>query len=731
MNFKKHIFTALITASLMMSSCADGLEKPYINEAPFRAAASKALSLSTSSGDCHDCTVTSSSGIYTITTTGTDPYLRSTRTMTAYDAALTVLSFEYQAEKDISSFKLYFCPPEAESTASQSWTLSSTSQWKQVDIDISSYRTDYSWALKTSSFLSRWYLRFNVTSAVGNVIKIRNLTLRELTDEEKSAQAEAEAFAADKQAFADRVTNYLDASFTSQVTQVEVTSTEVIVRGITSGSERFAVAEITPYENITEMETFPHLTAVRSSDFAIRLPRYVDRDGYNYDRLLSKWAIVSLDDSKQTLASHARYADKVTAKRSPAEFKPTGKKGLLGTPTHTTSDGVRDLTALNLNIACNGFHLQEWLMLHPYTNNGVAPVKYEYGGKTYYINGAKINEFDNLIKNYCAQNMQVVMYVQIWTNIITDDEMFQILVHPERNGGIQLFPNVTTPDAINAYAAIITFLADRYSQSSAMRVHHWIAHNEVNAQEVWANMGNNQPEMYFTDTYLKSMRLIYNITRQYDQNAATLACFEHNWSVAGSNDAKYPAKSVLNNINKYCLAEGDFWWGLGHHPYPYNLSVGRYWDSSVAYADPLYVNFTQSTPCVTFYNLEVLQDWAYLSENLYQGTKKRLIYLCEQGVNSPDYSDTSLNNQAAGVAYAWKKVENLDAIDGFLYYAWTDNTGDGSLRLGLRKFNDTTYKQERKPSWYVWQAAGTSNEESVFAPYLSVCGLTDWNQVMH
>ena len=36
-----------------------------------------------------------------------------------------------------------------------------------------------------------------------------------------------------------------------------------------------------------------------------------------------------------------------------------------------------------------------------------------------------------------------------------------------------------------------------------------------------------------------------------------------------------------------------------------------------------------------------------------------------------------------------------------------------------------------KPAWYVWQAAGTANEDNVFNQYLSVIGVSSWDQIHH
>ena len=64
------------------------------------------------------------------------------------------------------------------------------------------------------------------------------------------------------------------------------------------------------------------------------------------------------------------------------------------------------------------------------------------------------------------------------------------------------------------------------------------------------------------------------------------------------------------------------------------------------------------------------------------------IQLTEQGLNSRDYSEAAQLEQAAGLAYAWKKIHPLKTITAFQYHVWADNRGKGGLRLGLRKFSD-------------------------------------------
>ena len=730
--------TAIALFASILFGCSDKTLEPNATAlAPQDEAATARTSLTfnTASGvNQMQITRNSSTGIYTIVTTGADPYIstNSFRPLsTPFPADQIILTFDYQCTDGIPNMQFFFAPALSEARSVRNVYLEASvgDEWKTFNFNIQPYKESFAWP-------EQWknnYIRFDFGSRSDITIKIRNIAIRTMTEKEAQTYRETTSFAADKLALANHIDTYLNTSFSSSVEQVEVTNDEVIVRGITSGDGRFALAEVTPYENITEFETFPHTTAIRGTQFSIRLPRYIQRDGFNYDRLLSKWAIISLGDNRQSLASHARYADVVTPKRSPAEAVQKNKKGVLGCPIHAV-DGVKDVEVMNYGLTANVLCIDQWLLHEPlvltdYNQPYTRPaVPYTYNGQQYYINGYKIMEYDNLIKEYNRQGMIVIAYPEVrppekgYPNS-RDPYISSLFVHPERNGGTQLMANTTSPEAINAYAAVVNFLADRYSQDG-MRIHHWCIFNEVNASETWCNMGPSQPEMYFTDTYMKSLRLWYNIVRQYDQNASVLACFEHNWSVAQNNDAIYSAKSILENIKRYSAAEGDFWWGVAHHPYPYDLNVTRFWEY-----DGNFVNFTQDTPQITFYNLEVLNDWALMPQNMYHGTVKRKIYLTEQGVNNVDYSTTAMEEQAAGAAFAWKKVNALPAIDGIAWHANVDNTGDGNLRLGLHQYEENGYK--RKPSWYVWKAAATADEDDVFAPYMTILGITSWDQIMH
>ena len=88
--------------------------------------------------------------------------------------------------------------------------------------------------------------------------------------------------------------------------------------------------------------------------------------------------------------------------------------------------------------------------------------------------------------------------------------------------------------------------------------------------------------------------------------------------------------------------------------------------------------------------------------------------------------------QAAGACWIWKKVQYLDGIDAIQWHSWMDNETEGAqgLRLGLRALEGQGFSLgQPKPVWRVWQAAGSPDEDAVFAPYLDIVGLSSWEEL--
>lgn len=524
--------------------------------------------------------------------------------------------------------------------------------------------------------------------------------------------------APNQQQFDQHLAEYLANDYPCSVKHVEVAASTLTIQGTVPSGGHYKLVEITPYGNVTEDTEFVWAQDISEENFSIQIERNITHQGFLYDRLLSKWAIVDVSGKAPVLASHARYADEVKVKANPPQMVMKGKKGLGG---FRLNDLLSDLDDLNIhsvtvNITCN----QLICATAGVFDNAE---EYRFGNKTYYINKNGIANYDKIFME-CYKRGIVTSAILLITPTGPDEWTTKALRHPEYKAGFFTMPNMTTPEGVNTYAAIINYIANRYNSATYGRINHWIMHNEVDMGSEWTNMGV-QPVHIYLDTYIKSMRLVYNIVRQYDPHAAVLGSYTHSWT-QDSDGKGYNTRNMLEITRQYSVREGDFWWGVAYHPYPQDLTCPRFW------VEDTQSTYMMSSPYCTFKNLEVVNAWALMPQNFYRGDTKRILFLSENGTNSPDYTPKQLTYQAAGACWAWKKVQQLKGIDGIQWHNWIDNRQEFGLRIGLRRFmDDENGAYGRKPVWYVWQAAGTDREEEVFTPYMSTIGITSWDQIFH
>lgn len=506
----------------------------------------------------------------------------------------------------------------------------------------------------------------------------------------------------DKYQMAANIKDYLAKDYPSKVTNVQVTSDKVIIKGNCGGSGTYLLAEITPWQDVTELEKYPYTQDLSGGGFTVTVDRIVpNREGIRYDKVFSKWAVVKVDGDRQTLDSHARYADDVVPKKSPEAVPLRNKKGFGAGDIDLYFSDCKEMNvgSITMNVVLNDYIKGE--------GSG-----YSYGGQNYSL-GAFKDYVDRVTRRAGEMDLVVSAIILCQTNSIFKD--------PENKGGNYTMPNLTTAKAFNLYAAALEHMASTHC-TPGNRISHWIMHNEVDFANEWTNMGD-QPMMRYLDRYIKSMRICYNIARQYDQNASVLGSYTHCWAKA---DGSFAPKMMMEKTVEYSSAEGDFRWGVAYHPYPQNLTKPSFW------IDDTQATYSLNSKYVTFKNLEVIDAWIRQKENFYKGKTKRVLFLSEQGTNSPSYSESDLALQAAGGAWAWKKVSKLDGIDAIQWHNWADNKAEGGLRIGLRTFAEGSVSNlTPKPVWYVWKAAGTAEEDSVFDQYKTTLGISDWDSILN
>jgi hypothetical protein len=657
------------------------------------------------------------SGSYEIVTKGKDPYLFTQPISSSLTPDQHILSFEYFSATGLDDVKLYFAPPVSESTTKEVGSLNASEGWTTFSIDLKDHLEE--WGERGD------YLRIDLGSTGDRTIQIREIKLRKPTERELEIAMRKEKRKEFESQLKNNLEAYLQKDFPDKINEVQVTPKEIIVSGnITSDSESLVLREVRLHEHVTELKKAKNSKTIEQQEsFEIRLPRFIKEDERTYDRLLSKWVIAEQTASGFELCSHAHYPDNITPKWNLEEDKLRGRKGLGGFSA-TRDAPVSDLDSLGISSATVNIWVTNWMRSEPSKNT----IPFTFNGKTYYVDREKVEDMDRTLRTASSRNIIVSAIILIGQAVDTPDKKIgEIFEHPDSDpAGIYSMANVTSPKGIEYYAAIMDFLAKRYNRPDKKfgRIHHWIVHNEVDAGWVWTNAGDKTP-LVFMDLYYKSMRVIYNIARKYNPHSKVFISLTHSWTWAGtSNEKFYDSKNLLEILLDFSGAEGDFEWAIAYHPYPESLFEPKSWLDQK-------VDYTFDTPIITYKNIEVLDAWVKQPQTFYKG-ERRTVFLSEQGLNSPDYSKIHLKEQAAGMAYAWKKIKILDGIDAFQYHNWQDNRGEGGLRLGLRRFPDA--KEEpggKKPIWHVYKHLDTPQEDSATAFAKSMIGIDSWDQVRH
>jgi hypothetical protein len=643
---------------------------------------------------------------FQVTTTDHDPYISTSKLTKPNPADSNVLCFEYKSTTSLDFLQLFFAEPITEARSIKTGPVPPSTEWKEHAIPLKHPITSLTWGTTGQ------YLRIDFGNDAGYHIELRNIHFRGMNEEEQKAEdQETEKRQKDLQ-FAENLQQYLKTNYPAHLSEVDAGATTITITGTHQGSGRLYLCEIPPHLDLTQLTTFEYRTPLPTPHFTQTFERYATHQGITRDRTLSKWVIVN---EANQIQSHARYPDKIHATQTTFKELPATKKGLGGYFNHSLQ--YQDLTDLGITSVTVNLPITACMYSTPAGDR----IPHPYGGKTWYFDRTQIEAMDNTLKACHDKHIIVaaILLLQKATES-ADPTIGHLLQHPHYSGGYYTMPNMTTPESVNTYAAALDFLASRYTRPDKTygRIHHWIMHNEVDAGYEWTNMGTNRPMIVYTDTYLKSMRLCYHIVRQYDPHAEVFASFTHSWATPVGDANHYSTLEMLNTINDYCTAEGDFPWALAYHCYPQDLNEPKTWNDTDAIYSP-------QTKRITFKNLEVLDHWAKQPRNQYQSNTKRTVWLSENGLNSRTYSEQDLLEQAAGFAWGWTKLKALDGIDAMQWHNWYDNPGEFGLRIGLRKYPSDNLTP--KDVWYAYQAAGTDREETFFRKYLPIIGLSDWN----
>lgn len=672
-------------------------------------------------------------GEYKIMTNGRDPWFTTQPLESVRPEQAQVLTFDYKASKDVQGVTVYFGDPIDESRKKIYADIpASPGSWQTHSIVLTSAMKEFNWGSEGN------YLRVDLGSKKDVMLMVRDLRLRGITPEEKAAlDGEAQHWL-DIDLLEERLPGYFNSSFKSEVTQVAVGSDKVTITGINNEPGTVHLAEVTPYEDLLLLKEFRKVKLnIPAGPFTVTIDRVTEYDGYPYDRLLSKFCLVSDDNA---IASFARFVDGDAIDQSNASPLPD-YSGDITKGGEYIGDRLNDLDLLGLKavmVHCNPSVVM-WPSAADANAVGDQVIVHRYLGKDYYFSKGYFESQDKIIMELQNRGIAVfgVFLVRPETPILPNadhnysHELGMLFQHPDYAdaGGTMghfCMVNLTEAKAVNYWAACVDFIAKRYSDGSHGRIHRYVFHNEIDDPANWNNCGW-KPFHVYTDMYAKSIRLGYNIIKQYNPHVWVMAPLTQAWTKENLTATRneFASKKIMDELVLHSEKEGDFRWGVGYHAYPENFSPTTWLDASATYS--------MNTKLLTLKNLEVLDKWLKMAGNRYKGSEIRCCWLTEQGASTPRYTVDELNNQAACAAYALNKVRRLSAIETLIWHAIADNDVEGTLNLGLHygKFDTKHGSYAPKPSWYVYQAFGTPNESAVLDPYKRLIGIDDWDDIIH
>ncbi len=136
-----------------------------------------------------DVSYNEDSKVYSLSTTGGDPYI-FTKTLTAdLPSDSCVIAFEYRCPKGVSDLQVFFRRPCKRINSARTSQIPATigSEWATFRFNIKNYRELFGWGKKGDR------LRLDFGSASGVDISIRHFRIRIMTDAEKEQLARADS----------------------------------------------------------------------------------------------------------------------------------------------------------------------------------------------------------------------------------------------------------------------------------------------------------------------------------------------------------------------------------------------------------------------------------------------------------------------------------------------------------------------------------------------------------
>ncbi len=294
-----------------------------------------------------------------------------------------------------------------------------------------------------------------------------------------------------------------------------------------------------------------------------------------------------------------------------------------------------------------------------------------FGEKQYYLSETALSALDYRIRSLTDGG------IHIYLNVILafDSSAPSDLYYPDAKGNTStLFaPNVSDRDGIFRYAAVMNFLASRYTRPDGAYgfCGSFIIGYEVNQEASRHNTGVDSFSE-FASEYAVLLRTADIAVRSAYRNGRIFISLSNRWEVPSdqSQFSVYGGKNLLDALSVLCP---DVPYGISINPYPSALTMTDYWNDEKATDEP-------NSPFITMKNLSVLTDYLKTDAQRYGGNLRRVV-VGEFGLSGKPSVSEDL--QAAAYLYAYFSVLRNDAVEAMIWHRHVDHAGEMDLFYGL------------------------------------------------
>ncbi|MBE6636604.1 MAG: hypothetical protein E7618_02235 [Ruminococcaceae bacterium] len=337
-------------------------------------------------------------------------------------------------------------------------------------------------------------------------------------------------------------------------------------------------------------------------------------------------------------------------------------------------------------------------------------ITFLYGGNKYYVNSTAVSALDYRIRSLSDAGIHIYLNCLLAFDTTASSDLYYDAA--VGNSGTLFAPNVSTREGVLRYAAMLHFLASRYSDPTSANgfCGSFILGYEANEEGDRNSAGIPRLDDYAA-AYATFLRIADTAVRSAYANARVFVPLSNRYHITQENEKPYLfcAYDFLTAVVTRC---SDLPFGIAVNPYPSVLTQTDFWNDPAALDKP-------DASYITMKNLSVLIECLQADPYRYQGTVRPLL-LSEFGV-SGESGTANERLQAAAYLYAYKIALQHDTVEALIWHRHVDHAAESSLYYGLYASSDLLLEPSTPKAIHaVFKAVDRENNTDLITPYLSL-----------